>query len=82
MSVIFCREKLDKERSNLPLVVPIEKLNIKSCIAVDSAVKSKGSKTHPKMSSKVHKVINVLNYIYFYSIYNMLIYKILLIRKM
>lgn len=58
MSIKLCREKLDRERPNLPIVVPIEKLKSKSNISVESSLKSKGSKTHPKMSSKVHKVMN------------------------
>lgn len=63
MSVKLCREKLDREKPNLPIVIPIEKLNIKSSISADSSLKSKGSKTHPKSSSKVHKVINVHLYL-------------------
>lgn len=62
MSVKFCREKLDKERPNLP-VVPIEKPKVvKSGIPASSTIKSGGSKIPPpKSAAKVNKVclINV-----------------------
>lgn len=57
MSVKFCREKLDKERPNLP-VVPIEKPKVvKSGIPAGSSVKSGGSKIPPpKAATKANKV--------------------------
>ncbi|XP_008189868.1 protein mini spindles isoform X2 [Acyrthosiphon pisum] len=56
MSVKFCREKLDKERPNLP-VVPIEKPKVvKSGIPAGSSVKSGGSKIPPpKAAAKANK---------------------------
>lgn len=57
MSVKFCREKLDKERPNLP-VTPIEKPKVvKSGISASSSVKSGGSKIPPpKAATKANKV--------------------------
>lgn len=53
MSVTFCRDKLDKERPNLP-VVPIEKPKvIKSGILAGSSIKSGGSKIPPPKSAAV-----------------------------
>lgn len=66
MSMSFCRDKLDKERPNLP-VVPIEKPKvIKSGIPAGSSVKSGGSKIPPPKAAttKVNKVrLNILLYI-------------------
>lgn len=60
MSVKFCREKLDKERPNLP-VVPIDKPKaVKSGIPAGSSVKSGGSKIPPPKSViKVNKVSQI-----------------------
>lgn len=57
MSVKFCREKLDKERPNLP-VVPIEKPKVvKSGIPAGSSIKSGGSRIPPpKAAAKANKV--------------------------
>jgi len=47
MSITFCRDKLDKERPNLP-VVPIEKPKVvKSGIPAGSSIKSGGSQIPP-----------------------------------
>lgn len=57
MSVKFCREKLDKERPNLP-VIPIDKPKVvKSGIPAGSSIKSAGSRIPPpKAAAKANKV--------------------------
>lgn len=68
MSVKFCREKLDKERPNLP-VIPIEKPKVvKSGIPAGPSVKSGGSKIPPpKTAAKANKVNLHVYFIIMYS---------------
>lgn len=73
MSIKVCREKLDKEQPNLP-IMPNEKPKvIKTILSTSSSVKLKGSKTLSKVITKINKVNSFLYFSYYLRVWIIII---------